>query len=73
MIIGAAHIIARIISWSIDVMLLIMQAIIETKRLSKSFQLFALLRLGPHISTWWEKEKCIKYCNEVDVGSKTQL
>ena len=50
-IIGATPISAWIISWGTDALLLIMRAIIDTKGFSKSFQWFALLRLGPHVST----------------------
>ena len=49
MVIGAAPISAWIISWGTDVLLLIIWAIIEIEDLSKSFQLFALLRLGPQV------------------------
>ena len=46
---------AQIISLGTDALLLIMPAMIETKGLSKSFQLFTLLRLGPHVSTPWRR------------------
>ena len=51
MIIGAVAISAQIVSWGTDTLLFIMRAIIERKGLSKSFQLLALLRLGPQVST----------------------
>ena len=51
MIIGAVAISAWIISWGTDTFLFIMREIIETKGLSQSFQLLALLRLGLQVST----------------------
>ena len=50
-IIGTGPISARILSWGTDTFLFIMLEIIETKGLSQSFQLLALSRLGPQVST----------------------
>ena len=43
-IIGAAPVFARIIAWGTNLLLIIMWAIIETKSLSKSFQLFSFVK-----------------------------
>mgnify|MGYP006970524866 CR=1 FL=1 len=50
-IIRVASISAYIMSWGTNALLLIMHAIIETKGLSKPFQLFSLQRLGSQVST----------------------